>query len=186
MTPSTGGPDGDVIFLQEQVPDAGVVDPNNTMYKLVRAKPDGSGPVVLADSILAYTVKAPRLSPDGKWVVYASIINNEGGSNQGAQSASFDFFKWLFFEPEVAEAHGLPWDLYVVPADGSGLGSKPMRLTNLLDDEPHVAWLDDSDLALIGAYGLFTLKIDASGKAVGTPAKLAEGSRHSGLTWHAP
>ncbi len=183
MSPTTGGPGGDVVYLEQAANTGADADPTNPMYRLVRTHSDGTGRVVLVDSVPALTVIGQRLSPDGKWVVYTTIVNNGGGGGGERQGSNFDFFRWLTFQPDVAEAHGLPWDLFIVPADGSG---KPVRLTTLLDDEPHPVWLDNSNLALMGANGFYTLKIDASGKLDGTPARLGDGSRHATLSWHAP
>jgi Tol biopolymer transport system component len=180
LSPSTGGPGGDVVYLEE-VPGAESSEAA-TEHRLVRAKPDGSERTVLLDNAPAFTVVGPRLSPDGKWVAYASVVNTSGSLTL-SQARSFDFFRWLLFEPEVAEAHGLPWDLFMVPASGGG---KPVRLTTLGDDEPHAVWVDSSTMTFMGVSGLFTLKIDAEGKPVGIPTKLGEGTRHAVLSWYSP
>jgi hypothetical protein len=180
--PATGGPDDDVVYLE--IVAAGAESSggaNSETHRLVRANRDGGGRVVLVDNIPAFSVIAPRLSPDGKWVVYASTVPVGGGSN-GSQSRPFDFFKWLLFEPEVAEAHGLPWDLFMVSTGGGA----PVRLTTLGDDEPHAVWLDSSTITFVGVKGFFTLKIDAAGKPIGDLARLGDGSLHAGLTWHGP
>jgi hypothetical protein len=182
LNPSTGGPGGDVIYLEEVPMTGSDAAQAATGHRLVRAKPDGTGRTVLIDNAPAFTVVGPRLSPDGNWVAFASVVNNSGNPTR-SQARSFDFFRWLLFEPEVAEAHGLPWDLFMVPASGGG---KPVRLTMLGDDEPHAVWVDNATLTFMGVSGLFTLKIDAAGNPVGTPTQLGEGTRHAVLTWHAP
>ncbi len=180
--PSTGGPAGDVVYLEIVAagaePSGGA---NSETHRLVRTDREGGGGVVLVDNIPAFSVVGPRLSPDGKWVVYASTVSVGGGSN-GSQSRPFDFFRWLLFEPEVAEAHGLPWDLFMVSASGG----TPVRLTTLGDDEPHAVWLDNSTITFVGVKGFFTLKIDAAGKPIGDLARLGDGSLHAWLTWHGP
>lgn len=178
--PTTGGPDGDVVYLEVAAGGVGGTGASSETHRLVRADQDGGGRVVLLDNIRAFTVVGPRLSPDGKWVIYASTVNTSSGSR--SQSRSFDFFKWLLFEPEVAEAHGLPWDLFMVSTGGG----TPVRLTTLGDDEPHAVWLDNSTIGFVGVKGLFTLKIDAAGKPVGDLVRLGDGSLHAGLTWHGP
>lgn len=84
--------------------------------------------------------------------------------------------------PQPAAAHGLPWDIYLIPL----AGGTPTRLTMLDEDEPYAVWLDDSTLAFIGARGLYKVTIDATGKPTGDPQQIDVGSRQRKLTWRAP
>lgn len=197
-TPSTGGPGGDVVYLEEApgntTPGA---DPNpaSPTYHLVRSDPVRESRVPLFEDIGTNTVVSPRLSPDGKWLVYSSVVVNEETPQPSPTSGggAFDLLRWLFFEPRVAGAHGLLWDLFVIPADGSARGGESVRLTSLGDDQPHTVWLDNSTIAFIGVQGLFTLKLYAAGAAgaptpLGGPSRtvMSGSSRHAVLTWHAP
>lgn len=180
--PETGGP-GETIMYVEEIPDAGIATPTGAspaMNRLVRSNADGSGRVVVIESFPAFSIIGPQMSPDGKWVVFSSPMPM--GQGERKESRQRDFWSWLFFEPEVAEAHGLPWDLYMVSANGG----QPARLTSILDDEPHSTWLDNSMLAFMGVNGFFKLKVDVEGKAVGNPERLGDGFRHAALTWHGP
>jgi hypothetical protein len=85
-------------------------------------------------------------------------------------------------EPETAQAHGVPWELYIV----SAAGGTPSQLTNLADDQPFPVWHDSTTLSFMGIKGLYTLSIDAEGKPAGLIQKVGEGVQHGRLTWHGP
>jgi hypothetical protein len=145
--------------------------------RLVRAGADGSAKSVIVDDKAYIALYGPSNSPDGKWAAFAAINIPRMGYNKG-----FDLFRWLGLEPEVAYAHGLPWELFIAPT----AGGKPVKATNLSEDQPHAAWLDNSTLAFMGSYGLYKLRIDDKGKPVGGSSKIHAGAPHGGLTWHGP
>jgi Tol biopolymer transport system component len=68
----------------------------------------------------------PRFSPRGDQVAFMA-------------AAPFVGRAWLPFAPEVAYAHGLPWDLWVVGLDGS----LPRLLAPLGGDDASLAWSPD-------------------------------------------
>lgn len=173
---SAAGQGGEIVYL-EHVP---VVEggASSSGQRIVISRPDGSGKRVIVPETEALALYAPRVSPDGKWLVYASVNQNRPTPTP----AGFDLWKWLMLEPEVASAHGVPWELYIVPTTGG----KPVQLTSLSEDEPFAAWHDSTDLSFLGLNALYTLSIDTQGKAVGDPRVLAEGVQHGRLTWHAP
>ncbi len=75
----------------------------------------------------------------------------------------------------MAYAHGLPADVYSLNLDGSDL----MRIADIKDDDPTVAWAPDgSKLAIFGVAALFL--VDAKGS---TPEKLTEQGGYGGLDW---
>lgn len=174
---ASGGPDGDVAYL-ELVPAAPDADPSTVPQKLLVARPDGSQKRQLVGENAYGLMYAPRMSPDGKWVAFSAT-----NTPLLPRSSSFNLLKWLYIEPEVASAHVVPWDLYMV----SSSGGTPMRLTKLDEDQPYPVWLDNSTLAFMGTSGLYKLRITPDGKAVGAqPTKIHAGSIHGELTWHAP
>ena len=93
-----------------------------------------------------------------------------------------DFFQALL-EPSVAYAHGFPSDIYIVPSAG---GAEPTRLTRLDEDDPHLVWLNDSTVAVMGASGLYRVGVDGTGTPTGEMARIHVGVRPGKLTWHAP
>jgi Tol biopolymer transport system component len=67
----------------------------------------------------------------------------------------------VFFSPAVAHAHGLPWDVWTVGADGSD----PRLLAELGADDPSLSWAPDgSQLFVYGGTGSFLVDA-ATGEA---------------------
>ena len=65
-------------------------------------------------------------------------------------------------------------------------GGKSAKATNLSEDQPRPAWLDNSTLTFMGTYGLYKLNIGPDGKATASPTRIHAGAAHGGLTWHGP
>ena len=79
--------------------------------------------------------------------------------------------------PTVAAAHGLPWDLWEIRLDGSGL----RRLTNLAEDDPSLAWSPDGRwLAFQGGSGVYIVDV-----ATTTLYQLSEAVGFGGMDWAA-
>ncbi len=77
--------------------------------------------------------------------------------------------------PEVAEAHGLPADIYSVNLDGSEM----TRVADIKDDDPTVAWSPDGlKLAIFGVAALYV--VDGKG---GRTDKLVDQGGYGGLDW---
>jgi hypothetical protein len=146
-------------------------------YRLKLANADGQHARTLVDENAYQTLYAPAISPDGKWVVFAAT------SAPPPQSSRFDFWSWLMLQPQSASAHGLPWELYLVSAEG---GAPAEKITNLNEDQPHATWLDSSTIAFMGTTGLYKFTIGPAGKATSDPTKVHPGAPHGGLSWHAP
>jgi hypothetical protein len=177
--PVEGGSDGAIIYLGTPTEGTDATGAAASV-KMVREKPGGTLSQVLVDNPTFSAFYGPAASPDGSKVAFAAIEIPpvSPGSGNG-----FDVIKWLTFQPEVAYAHGLPWDLYLVPSNGGGT---PIRLTNMSEDQPHPAWVDDSTLAFMGVSGLYKLQLGPDGNPLGKPEKIHEGAPHGGLTWHGP
>ncbi len=167
---------GDKVVFLELVPAAPDTDPSTIPQKLMLAKSDGSGKRQLVGDNVYGIMYAPRLSPDGKWVVFSAT------NTPLPPRSSFNPLRWLNIEPEVASAHVVPWDLYIVSTSGGA----PTRLTKLDEDQPYPYWLDNSTLAFMGASGLYKVSIGGDGEAMGQPTRIHAGSLHGSLTWHAP
>ncbi|HEX9990186.1 MAG TPA: hypothetical protein VGE45_17140 [Chloroflexia bacterium] len=175
--PGTGTAGNRLAFL-EYVPPAADDPAATAKQRLVSTNLDGSDKKTLVDENAFQLMYAPGISPDGKWVTFAAI----NVPPTPIQSNNFDFFKWLFFQPDVAYAHGLPWDVYAV----STAGGTPARLTTLDEDQPYPTWLDNSTVAFMGITGLYKVSLKPDGHPAGDPTKVHPGAPHGGLTWHAP
>lgn len=169
LMPAHGQSSEHLLYLEE-------TQEGFTRQRIVHANPDGEERVVLVPEDRFFGTYGPRMSPNGKWVVFSAT---EG---EGSSKREFDFFRWLLLEPTSAYAHEEPWDLYIVPASGG----EPTRLTTLKDDQPYPIWLDNSTIAFIGVTGMYKLGISSDGKAEGEPLKMQEGARHSSITWRGP
>jgi hypothetical protein len=105
----------------------------------------------------------PRFAVDGEIIAFAGAAAPAAGGRRA------------LLMPTLAWAHGLPWDLWVVRRDGTGL----RRLTDLSEDEPSIAWSPDGRwLALHGARGLYLVEA-----ATGRVVRLADGGDHGRIDW---
>jgi len=146
---------------------------------LMVAAPDGSGArelIVGGDAFQGFY--APRFSPDGKQIVVAAIggpaTDTNGNPIKASARSPLDRLLALF-EPPTAEAHGLPWDLWVVNADGSGL----RRLTKFYEDLPMASFSPDGkQIAVLGAGGIYLMNADGSRLRRIDPI-----GDHGGLDW---
>ena len=61
--------------------------------------------------------------------------------------------------PGMASAHGIPWDVWLVRPDGSGL----RRVTSFADDDSSVAWSPDGRwLVTLSAEAVHVISVDGS------------------------
>jgi Tol biopolymer transport system component len=124
------------------------------------------------------TFYAPRFSPDGKRIIVAAIggpVTDEQGYPIRAHRRSPLDGLLSLLAPAVAEAHGAPWDLWVVNIDGTGL----RRLPHVREDTPMAVFSPDGrQIAMMGAGGIYL--IDADGEHVAVLDPLGD---HGGLDW---
>jgi Tol biopolymer transport system component len=142
------------------------------------AAPDGSAPRELLAGKDFQGFYAPRFSPDGKQIVVAAIggpqTDAKGEPIKASAPAPLDRLLGMF-EPPTAEAHGLPWDLWVINSDGSGL----RRLTSFYEDLPMAAFAPDGkQIAVMGLGGIYLM--DADGSRLRRIDPLGD---HGGLDW---
>ncbi|MFN8567131.1 MAG: LpqB family beta-propeller domain-containing protein [Kouleothrix sp.] len=142
------------------------------------ARPDGSGARELIGGKDFQGFYAPRFSPDGKRIIVAAI----GGPDTDTQGHPITAATPSLLErtlgllaPASAEAHGLPWDLWEINADGSGL----RRLTRFYEDLPMIAFAPDgTQAAIMGVGGIYRLNPD------GTNLRRVDlQGDHGGLDW---
>ncbi len=144
----------------------------------------GDGCELISDQVFQY-LSLPRISPDAKRVAFGGSgeANMQpsgcGGDPRSKPSAAglppgLDLAASLF-APPIAEAHGLPADVYSVNLDGSDM----TRVADIKDDDPTLAWSPDgSKLAIFGVAALYV--VDARG---GPTSKLVEQGGYGGLDW---
>jgi len=155
--------------------------PQGSMRLMVAAS-DGSKPQQVIGGNQFVTYYAPKLSPDGKRIVFAAI---GGPSNVAAQCASPlpPTPTPAAYKPVNGLAgplyHGLLWDVWMVNTDGTGL----TRLTAMSEDTPDPIWLNDSShIAFIGVTGLYLIDLSKS-SCVLTTLQTYSGASHSQLSW---
>jgi Tol biopolymer transport system component len=146
---------------------------------LMIASADGGGAQALIDGAAFQGFYAPRFSPDGKRIVVAAIGGPETdrqGNPAPPPSGRTPLDGLLsLLAPATAEAHGLPWDLWTVNVDGSGL----RRLTQLYEDLPMATYSPDGkQIAVMGAGGIYLLDADGANLRRIDPV-----GDHGGLDW---
>jgi Tol biopolymer transport system component/mono/diheme cytochrome c family protein len=146
---------------------------------LLAANADGSGAQVLIDGKDFQGFYAPRFSPDGKRLVVAAIggpqTDGQGNPVPPPSGAGPLDEVLSLLAPASAEAHGLPWDLWTVNVDGSGL----RRLTQLYEDLPMATFSPDGkQLAVMGAGGIYLLDSDGANLR-----RIDQVGDHGGLDW---
>jgi Tol biopolymer transport system component len=140
----------------------------------------GDGCDLVGDQVFQY-LSLPRIAPDGKRLAFGGSGEPNmqpsgcGGDPRSKPSALVVDLAAPFFTPQVAEAHGLPADIYSLNLDGSEM----TRLADIKDDDPTVAWSPDgSKLAIFGVAALYV--VDARG---GPTDKLVDQGGYGGLDW---
>ena len=102
---------------------------------LIWSELDGSIQTLIPEGRFA-DVAYPQFSPRGDQVAFVA-------PQSGLNGLTFDehplFALDALFGPAVAYAHGIPWDPWVINADGSGLH----RVAETGADEPSVGWSPD-------------------------------------------
>ena len=139
---------------------------------LVWWQADGSLQTLIPEGRFA-DVAYPQFSPRGDQVAF---VAPESGLNGGIEKPLLALD--ALFGPSVAYAHGIPWDPWIVNADGSGL--RRVALTGA--DEPSVAWSPDAtQLFVYSGTGSFIL--DANSSEV-TPLNFVQG--YGPVVWLSP
>jgi Tol biopolymer transport system component len=133
---------------------------------------------LLSDQVFQYLSLA-RISPDGKRVALGgsgepNMQQPSGcGGNPRSSAGAPDLLAML--QPAVAEAHGLPADVYSLNLDGSNL----TRIADIKDDDPTLAWAPDgTKLVIFGVAALYAA--DAKG---GSTEKLVDQGGYGGIDW---
>jgi Tol biopolymer transport system component len=100
---------------------------------LIWSELDGSVQTLIPEGRFA-DLAYPQFSP---WSDQIAFVAPQSGLNASVQRP---LTLQALFGPEVAYAHGIPWDPWVVNADGTGLH----RVAETGADEPSVSWSPDA------------------------------------------
>jgi Tol biopolymer transport system component len=141
---------------------------------LRRVKPDGSGDAEVEPPGDFASILAPRFSPDGATIAFAGAQLPRPPSAQPKAAGPLGRLAALI-APGPAEAHGLPWEIWTVPAGGG----QPKQLTIFAEDTPYPAWSADGGKLLVYAAGGLYLVEAGSGN---TEALSSDGA-HGGMDW---
>lgn len=147
-------------------------DPETYARELWVARTDGSGQRKIAGEPEFTSLALPRFAPVGEQIVFGAV-GGPGGAWRMESDVRVTFRD--LFGVGTAHAHGVPWDLWTINADGTGL----RRLTRLAEDSPWPAWSPDGNwIAFAAEHGLYL--VDPAGQEV---RFLAEEWVTGGIDW---
>ncbi|MGI9149085.1 MAG: TolB family protein [Chloroflexota bacterium] len=136
---------------------------------LIWTQADGSVQTLVPEGRFA-DAAYPQFSPRNDQIAFVAPQSGiNGGPDREVQPLALDALFSGVFGPDVAYAHGIPWDPWIINADGSGL----RRVAETDGDEPSVAWSpDQTQLFVYGGTGSFV--VDAASGGL-TPLKFVAG-----------
>jgi len=136
---------------------------------LIWSQSDGSVQTLIPEGRFA-DVAYPHFSPRSDQIAFVAPQSGINGEQfPTAQPLALDVLFRSLFATGVAYAHGIPWDPWIINADGSGL----RRVAETAGDEPSVAWSpDETQLFVYSGIGSFI--VDAASGAR-TPLKFVQG-----------
>jgi len=155
-------------------------DPDTFQQNLWVSDVDGkNAKTVVPGNALGGGLYAPTWTRDGNRILFA--VPNFFAANQRTSQPTNHQTSWLvgwldsLLGTQVAEAHGPPWDFWIVDADGKNM----QRLTEIGEDMPYAAFSPDGkQFAFMGLAGIYIL--DADGKNVHW---LTRDGGHGRLDW---
>jgi Tol biopolymer transport system component len=150
--------------------------PDGSRFAFVRSTDRGAGIFVhsIADGSDSELVPSgqflalayPRFSPDGQHLAFAAV-RRLAPIGRGTPP-----LLTRLLGRRVAEAHGFPWEIWLVEADGTDLRQVP----DVVNDDPSVTWSPDGGQLLIyGGWGSFLVDL-ASDETTSLPFVAGYGS----------
>ena len=101
-------------------------------------------------------IAAPRFAPGGSQIVFSAVGGPTNAPKQAQRPTIAPLTALLL--PGRAEAHGIPWDLWLVAPDGSGLA----QLTDVGEDGPVATWSPDGSwIAIAGEMGIYLVDVQS-------------------------
>jgi len=149
---------------------------DTSAFQLQVGSADGSNARTILTDKDFQAIYSPRLSPDGKVLVFA------GSGRTGSKVASVGMGTRLAAAlnpllPSSAEAHGLPWDPWVIGVDGTGF----KKIMNLGSDEQALTWSPDGqDIAMANLSSTYLMRADGGGVH-----RIVDRGDPGGLDWKA-
>lgn len=123
---------------------------------------------LLVDAGVFADVGYPRFSPTGDQIAFVGASDRPAPPGRTENNNLFG----LALAPETAYAHGLPWDLWLIGVDGSGL----RRLAMVGADDASLAWSPDGlRIFVYGDSGSF-LVLTANGAVTSLPRIVGDGA----------
>ncbi len=153
--------------------------PNLAVFTLNVAAVDGRNEREVIPSGAGFSdYYAPRFSPDGRQIIFASVTgpvtDPAGYPLQARESSPIDRLLGLL-APPAAEAHGAIFYLWVVNTDGTGL----RRLPDVSEDTPMAVFSPDGkQIVMMGNGGIYLMNTDGS-----RLRKIDPVGNHGGLEW---
>jgi Tol biopolymer transport system component len=160
-------PDGTELTIVVENARAPSLSPDGSRLAFIRsdrsevlyaAEADGQREQPLVPTGKFLLINYPRFSPDGQWIVFATVTDETQVAPTPTKPGTVRAFSSI--EPGLNASprrHGIPWDIWLVRADG-----RDLRVARLAEDDPSVAWSPDgSGIAVYGGRGLGVM--DTSG-----------------------
>ena len=127
-------------------------DQRTAIHRLWIADANGQNPRALLSTEGFTDFASPRFSPDGHTLAF-SAAGGPGIPTVG-RGVPLETLSAIW-DPSVAEADGVPWEVWSAALDGSGL----RRLTSLAEDPSLLAWSPRGDwIACAGGHGFYLIE----------------------------
>jgi Tol biopolymer transport system component len=141
------------------------INPETFQQDLMVVDADGKNLEAIVPGNAVSGIMAPRWSRDGRRILFAipNTLSRIVPTIAPASAPAARLPGWLerALGVQAAEAHGPPWDFWIVDANGENMA----RVTSIGEDEPSATWSPDGKyFAFVGVAGFYV--VDASGKQV--------------------